>query len=119
MIVYFQLQVSYRRLCRGELAAMTPLKLSTNVLLLWILYLVCLVVSYSAAFLDLSPSHMTLDFSSSSSVPLVLADMTSNRLTRSHDGSTGLWSFHGRANRSHADKTYFVYNADLLGEWKT
>ncbi|XP_022095381.1 uncharacterized protein LOC110981791 isoform X2 [Acanthaster planci] len=44
----------------------------------------------------------------------VLADVTSNKLTREHDGSFGLWSFHGMAAESHAQQTVFTYNADLL-----
>nr|XP_054762527.1 uncharacterized protein LOC129269100 [Lytechinus pictus] len=45
---------------------------------------------------------------------LILADVTSNKLTRQHDGSLRLWSFHGVAKKSHASKTHFIYNADLL-----
>ncbi|XP_071796714.1 uncharacterized protein [Asterias amurensis] len=44
----------------------------------------------------------------------VLADLTSNKLTRVHDGSFGLWSYHGTALESHASQTRFIYNADLL-----
>ena len=47
--------------------------------------------------------------------PLVLAELAGNRLSRWHDGNAGLWSYHGTAERSRADKTTFVYNADLVG----
>ncbi|XP_078588702.1 uncharacterized protein LOC144869345 [Branchiostoma floridae x Branchiostoma japonicum] len=46
----------------------------------------------------------------------VYADLTTNRLTREHDGSNGMWSLHGVAHASHATKTEFIFNADLLSE---
>ncbi|XP_071813674.1 uncharacterized protein [Apostichopus japonicus] len=46
----------------------------------------------------------------------VFADVTSNKLSREYDGTWGLWSYHGVAEESHATKTQFVFNADLVSE---
>ncbi|XP_023232213.1 uncharacterized protein LOC111632085 isoform X1 [Centruroides sculpturatus] len=46
----------------------------------------------------------------------IFVDLTTNRLSRVQDGTVGLWSFHGKAKESHAIKTTFTYNADLIDE---
>ncbi|XP_033112479.1 uncharacterized protein LOC117113287 [Anneissia japonica] len=46
----------------------------------------------------------------------IFADVTSNKLTREHDGSFGMWSLHGIAKESHAKNHEFIFNADLVEE---
>ncbi|XP_071493302.1 uncharacterized protein [Diadema antillarum] len=67
----------------------------------------------------ISPARFLLIFCLSSAKHLsvskqLFADVTSNKLTREHDGSQGLWSYHGVAVESHARQTDFIYNSDLL-----
>ncbi|XP_071954553.1 uncharacterized protein [Antedon mediterranea] len=44
----------------------------------------------------------------------ILVDVTSNKLTREHDGSFGMWSYHGIAKESHAKPKEFIFNGDLV-----
>ncbi|XP_076326510.1 uncharacterized protein LOC143233764 isoform X3 [Tachypleus tridentatus] len=47
---------------------------------------------------------------------LIFADLTTNRFTRSLDGTLGMWSYHGIAKESKASQTRFIFNGDLIDE---
>ncbi|XP_077980135.1 uncharacterized protein LOC144435413 [Glandiceps talaboti] len=61
--------------------------------------------------------YMGISIATSQNEKLLLADITTNKLTRVHDGTWGMWSYHGIASASHANQTEFIYNADLLSKY--